>query len=448
MAIYETLCAGQNNCLQDPAKKVPRGRFVSKQEICELIPGLNADPITGGILFYESHMHSSERMTLGFLDTAVKHGATAANYVEVTKLLTHDNRSIRGVVARDVLTGTEFDIRASVVLNAAGPWIPKLNRTADQARGTDRIVNALSKGAHIIAPSLTQEHAVALPTIKKTQAVISRGGRHVFILPWRGYSLIGTTYGPYEGDIDNVRANEEDVQEMMTDINSALGNEVLRREDVLHAYAGLYPLIDDFINPKVYQGTGKYQIIDHSATDGLDGLVSVLGAKFTTARLLAEKAIDAVAGRFNKGLDRCKTREIRLASGDIDDIQSYRKEKAAQYCSLLPESVIDNLITNYGADIDRVLEPCAADRELGEVLADERTSLAAEVVHAARNEMACHLDDFIFRRTGLGTVGNPGVEVLRRCAELMGNELEWSETKKETEVARALEGFICQVSPG
>lgn len=448
MMLYEGLCAGQNRLVQDPAKKVPRGRFASRQEINELIPGLNADDITGGIIFYESHMHSSERMTLGFLDTAVRHGAVVANYLEAERFLTRDRGSVYGVRAKDGLSGVGIDIRASLVINAAGPWIPMLNRAVGREHRVEGIVNAFSKGAHIVTTSLTQGHAVALPTRKQTQAVLNRGGRHVFILPWRGYSLIGTTYGPYAGDIDKVRATEEDVQEMMMDINSALGNEVLRREDVVHAYAGLYPLIDDFINPKVYQGTGKYQIIDHSAKDGLDGLVSVFGAKFTTARLLAEKAIDTVAGRFDKVLGHCKTREIRLAGGDIDDIQSYRKEKAAQYHSLLTEPVIDHLVTNYGADIDRVVKSVVSNEGLGEVLANGRHVLAAEAVYSAREEMACHLDDFVFRRTGLGTLGNPGVEVLRRCADLMGNEIGWNAKTKEKEVARTLKGFIPEVSQG
>ena len=93
---------------------------------------------------------------------------------------------------------------------------------------------------------------------------------------------------------------------MMGDINSAMGAEVLQREHVQHAYAGIYPLIDDVINPNVYQGTGDYQIIDHAKSDNLDGLVSVFGAKYTTARLLAEKALDKIAPRFNKTLDQCK----------------------------------------------------------------------------------------------------------------------------------------------
>ena len=441
MGLYEMLCSGQDRLLSDTSKKVPGSRFLTRYDIEQALPDLHMDGVTGGVAFYESHMYSTERMTLAFIETAHEYGACVANYHAVESFLGADSGTIKGVRVRDMLGGETFEIRGSLVVNAAGPWIPLLNHAIGGARAVEGVVNAYSKGAHIITRKLTREYAVALPTRKQKQAVINRGGRHIFIIPWRGHSLIGTTYGPYKGGLDTVHATENDVDEMIADINSAVGAEVLQRDLVLHAYAGIYPLIDDVIKTNVYQGTGNYQVVDHSVTDGLQGLVSVFGAKFTTARLLAEKALDLISPRFDKVVDRCRTRNTRLMSGVIEDMQSYRAEQCARYAAVLAEPVINNLVTNYGTNIHRIIELIEADRTLAEELVPGMQILAAEVVHAVRYEMACHLDDVVFRRTGLGTLGNPGEEVLRRCAAIMGSELGWNQARMDEEVDLALRAF-------
>jgi glycerol-3-phosphate dehydrogenase len=442
MMFYEALCAGQNRGLRDLAKRVPKSRYLSRKEMYEIVPDLDSDEITGGVSFYESHMHSSERMTLGFVETACQYGAVVANYMQVEEFLGAGDGRVTGVRVQDKLKDAVLDVHASLVINASGPWIPMLNKKARSGSQIEGIVNAFSKGAHIVTRPLIQGHAVVLPTRKKNQAIINRGGRHVFIIPWRDCSLIGTTYGPYQGDIDDVRVSESDIEEMIADINSAFEHDVLHRNDVQHAYAGLYPLTDDLINPNVYQGTGAYEIIDHATTDGLDGLISVFGAKYTTARRVSEKALDMIVPRFNKALDRCRTRETRLASGDIDDIQEFRANKKKQYGAILAETIIDNLVTNYGTKIDKILELIACDNSLRQELVPEGKILAAEVVYAVRDEMAFHLEDVVFRRTGLGTLGHPGEDALKLCADLMSKELDWSEDITARELGHTVRAFV------
>ncbi len=439
--LYQAICTGLDRILCDPSKKLPASRFLSRQEVIDAVPDIHADNITGGIVLYESHMFSSERMTLGFLETAHIHGANIANYLAVESFLQSGKDCISGVKVKDQLGGEIFDISAKLVVNAAGPWIPLLNHDIDQKKNVEGVVNAYSKGAHIITRQLAQGYAVALPTQKQNQALINRGGRHVFIIPWRGCSLIGTTYEPYDGALDDVCATESDIDEMLSDINFAMGRDVLQRDDVLHAYAGIYPLIDDVINTNVYQGTGEYQIIDHAETDSLDGLVSVFGAKFTTARLLAEKALDKITPRLNKPSAACTTRSARLVSGNIDNMELFRSEQCTRYGTMLPAQVIMNLVTSYGTNIKHVMSLIESDNTLAQELLPGRLVVAAEVVYSTRYEMACHLDDFIFRRTGLGTLGNPGEEVLQHCANLMGEELGWSQQRMNDEVAQTLNGF-------
>jgi len=442
MLVYQTICMGQDAHISDPAKKVPKGRLITRHELQEYIPSLQSDSLTGGVLFFESHMHSSERMTLAFLVSATHLGAEVANYVRAESFLS-DGKRIRGIKAVDTLTGETLHLRANIVVNAAGPWIPSLNRKAAQTRVAG-IVTGYFKGAHIVTPPLTQGHAVALPTMKANQALVNRGGRHVFVIPWRGHSLIGTTYRPCQRDLDEIGPDETDIKELVQDINSALGQEVLRRSDVLHSFAGIYPLIDDFINPGVYQGTGDYQIVDHEHEDGIAGLVSVFGAKYTTARLLAEKALDRIGSKLDRHYAPCRTRHSPLHSGDIADIEAFRRDKVKRYQALVSGEILSNLVTNYGTEIDDLMALVIQNPELAEPITADSEVIAAQLAYAVDKEMACHLDDFVFRRTGLGTLGDPGDQAITRCAELMGRLLGWSQAQRNQELQRTWGKFLCR----
>ena len=442
LGAYEALCMGQNRHIVDPAKKVPTGRLVSKTEIRERVAGPHGQDMTGGILLYESHMRDSERMTLSFVKTAVRHGADVANYMRATSFLTEEGR-VAGIRARDELDGSTVEIRASMVVNAAGPWIPSnINQLGAQV--SSRIVTAFGRGAHIVTKPLTDGHAIALPIREQNQALMNRGGRHIFIIPWKGHSLIGTTYGLYEGDPDDVAADESDVRELIELVNAAFGTEMLVRQDVVHAYAGLYPLTDTRIDPEVYQGTGDYEVLDHAITDEVEGLVSVFGAKFTTARRVAEQAVDLVASKLGGSFGPCRTRRTRLVGGDIEDIEAFRGRKEQQYAPMLSREAVNHLINHYGTEIDRLVELLDEAPGLAEKVAPARNLLAAEVVFAVRHEMARSLEDIVFRRSSLGDLGHPGRPALRRCAELMGQELGWDEQTIQREVretaARFLEG--------
>jgi glycerol-3-phosphate dehydrogenase len=128
MRVYALLCAGQNDLIRDRVKRVPAARTLSRTETLRLAPVLgDRRNLTGSCVLYESHMHSSERMTLAFVKSAMRHGAVAANYVAVEGPLT-TGRTLQGVRARDGLSGDVFEIRSRIVANASGPWIPGLNR--------------------------------------------------------------------------------------------------------------------------------------------------------------------------------------------------------------------------------------------------------------------------------------------------------------------------------
>ena len=455
MLLYRILCTGQARLVRDPAKRVPRGRRLTPSQVLARIPGLAAARLTGGRLFYESHMRSSERMTLAFVDSAVRAGAVVANYVAAERFLMVGDRVV-GVEATDRIVDTEggtasssgagaaagaaaFEIRASVVVNAAGPWIRRLNAQLER-RAVTAVMTGVSKGTHIVTPALTDGCAVALPTRRPSQSVIDRGGRHVFIIPWRGHSLIGTTYDPYHGDLDDLRPTADDAGQLIEEINSALGPGTLSLSDVRYAFAGLYPLVDEEIRPAVYQGTGDYRVVDHEEIDGVAGLFSVFGAKYTTARLLAERAADRIVASLGKGATSGRTTEASLASGDIPDLGEFRARQHQRHTDL-PGATIDHLVNAYGTACGAVLSLAESAVGLAEPLAPGGSVIAAEAIWAARSEMAVHLDDFVFRRSGLGTLGHPGPEAIDRAASLMGAELGWDPMRRAAERERVEQRF-------
>jgi glycerol-3-phosphate dehydrogenase len=440
LGVYEALCLGQNKNISDPAKQVPKGQLLSKADVREYVPEAYRQEVTGGILLYESHMRDSERMTLSFLKTAAEHGAAVANYTRAEAFQVEGNR-VTGIRVSDLLDGSTMEIRSSMVINAAGPWIPS-NIDKLDSRANPRTVTGLAKGAHIVTKPLTDGHAMALPIREQNEALLNRGGRHVFIIPWQGHSLIGTTYSAFEGDPDDVTADESDVRELMQIINAAFGTEVLTRREVVHAYAGLYPLTAEQVKPEVYQGTDDYQVVDHEQTDQVEGFVSAFGAKFTTARRLAEKAVTLVAGKLQGDFSECRTHQMRLAGGEINDIEAYRERKKKQYQAILSAEVVDHLVSRYGTKIDSVANILEEEPELNATLSPGSNTLAAEVVYTARNEMACRLEDVVFRRSNLGLLGHSEMSSLRRCAELMARERGWDNQRIEQEIQETEEKFL------
>ena len=440
LTLHEWLCAGQNARIHDRSKRVPRSRVCTKGETLALAPVLEYQPgLTGAGLLYESHMHSSERMTLAFVKSAARRGACVANYVSVDRLVA-EGRTARGVVARDEMSGDTFDIRARVVVNAAGPWIPSLNH-AFGSSGLTRRITKFAKGAHLVTRPLTRDVALVLPTRKPQRRVIDRGGRHLFVIPWRGRSLIGTSNVPFGEQPGDVRATASDVRGFVDDVNAALPGVDLSRADVTYAFAGLYPLTDEEVQPDVYQATGTYQIVDHRARGDLDGVVSVLGMKFTTARRVAERATDLIVERLGTTAGPSRTATAPLVGGSIDDLPGFLATTTERLRGHVSPEVVRHLVDHYGTELDDVLAMRGPGLRPTAAVADDRECIEAEIAYAVAQEMALHLEDVVFRRTGLGTLGDPGEAGLRRCAGIMAGLLGWSDARLDEELAATRSRF-------
>ncbi|CAK8721156.1 Glycerol-3-phosphate dehydrogenase [Candidatus Electrothrix laxa] len=447
MKIYGLCHFGLKNLLDNPARQPPQGEFFDVEAALDVAPQLSSvDRLSGAQVLFESHMHSSERMTLGFLKTAVSNGAAIANYLEAEQYLTAQGR-IEGVAVRDTLTDEQFSVRARLTINSAGPATQALNRSVPglQLR-LQKELTGFARGVHMVTRQVHPEYAMALSTPEKTEGFVTRGGRHFFIIPWRGRSLIGTTNVPFKGTFDQVKVTQKDIDDFLLDINEALPDLHLTRQDVHYAYTGLYPLIVRKIEEDKYQGTGEYQLVDHEITDGAPGLVTALGAKFTTARNVAEKTVDLAAKKFTEQKKPSCTISTPLLEGTIADLPAFVEEKQEQYKGLLSGEEVEHLIRYHGAEIDRVMALAADQPELLQPLSPDLATLAVDVLYAVQEEMAMSLDDVFFRRTGAGTIGQPDETALEQAASIMATELGWTAQQKEEEKNKVLACYVYEGS--
>ena len=341
------------------------------------------------------------------------------------------------MAVKDLEQSGEFEIRARVTVNATGPWAGMLDNSMF---GSDAAVAATgySRGSHLVTRRLIEDYAIALPTQYAGQNIIDRGGRHIFILPWRGHSLIGTSYVEAQ-DVDDPVISSEEIDQLIGEVNRQLPGLGLSQQDILHTFSGIYPLQDANLKEQTYQGTGDYQIVDHAAI-GREGIISAVGAKFTTARLVAEKAANLVAGKLDIGTQSCRTRDLRLSGADYADLEVYLNEKTQGFKGCLDELQVHRLIRQYGTGIEEIAGCMQRDAAMARPLCDSRPNLAAEVRHAVEAEMAIRLDDVIYRRTGMGTIGFPGDACVDACAAIMAELLGWDDERRAGEV-RALRRY-------
>jgi glycerol-3-phosphate dehydrogenase len=298
-----------------------------------------------------------------------------------------------------------------------------------------------SKGVHLVTRQIEDHFALAVSSGKKTEGLVSRGGRHFFVIPWRHRSLIGTTNVPFTGAPEDVKVTAKDLTDFIRDINATFAGLNLQKSDIHFAFAGLYPLISEEIKPDTYQGTGEYQLVDHFVQDGVEGIVSVLGAKYTTARALAERAVDMLVVKLGLPGRKCVTGSEPLFEGRISDMKDFLARKKKEYQDILAPEDVEELIKSHGSEIDTVVRHLQRHPSFMEKISPERETFAGEIDYAVREEMACTLADVVFRRTGLGTIGHPGDKALNRLAQMMGDILAWDRQKTDEEIERVNEKY-------
>jgi glycerol-3-phosphate dehydrogenase len=392
-----------------------RHRIVEGDEIVEMIPALAARKPTSGYLFYDCQT-DDVRLVLTVLAEAERFGAVPANRVEVVGLLEEGGRAI-GATAHDTVGDQVIQIRADTVVNATGVWADRL-RPGELHDEAEVPVIRPSRGTHLLIDRAKLPHDVG-------SIVPAGGGRTIFVLPWLGQTLIGTTDNDYEGSLDHIRPSEEDVDYILEATNAFFATE-LGRGDVAGAYAGVRPLISTGDPKKSVDISRKAELYETSS-----GMITITGGKLTTWRRMARMTVDRIVERDGREAP-CRTHEIPLGMAVSPD-ELPRVEG-------VPEEAFARLADRYGYAAHEVLGVAAERGELAQPVLSGHPDLLAEAVYAARREQAESVGDVLLRRTRLALLGAralaaPGEKAVERVAAAMGAELGWDPARVEREAA-------------
>lgn len=419
--------------LGTPGRQIPRARLLSPDRCRALCPILENDDLTGAGLFYEAQFYNPPRLVLAFLRSAVDAGACIANYVEATGFLRKD-AAVHGIRVRDRFTGDEFDVRGRMVLNSTGPWAPRLlgkagniefNPPPTFSRDTGFVLRGRPIGDHALACRIRT---------RDPDAIISRKGRHIFLVPWRDYTLVGVWHRVTSKKPEDVNVSADEIGAFLEEINAVYPGLALHGDDVSMVYTGLTLFGENEPRQKDLRFGHRSLLIDHSRHHGIAGLLSLVGVRATMARGMAEKAVDLVQDKLRMSSSPSRSAVIPVHGGDIEHFEDFVHTAVGEHGHIFRPTVLRALIHNYGSEYRQVLRYADASPSLASTFG-ESTTLKAEVVHALREEMAQTLCDIVFRRTDLGTGGDPGDAILGQCAALVATEMQWNDRRQQQEFA-------------
>jgi glycerol-3-phosphate dehydrogenase len=420
---------GNRNQRKD--KALAYGQMLTKEEYQNLFPGIKPDRITGGALWSEAFIENPNRLVMSILHSAIAVGAQLANYVEVVGLLNKDNH-IKGVVARDNLSGQEFHINTKMVINSAGAWVDDIlnfsNCTKSPVPRFRRSI-AFNIVTRRVIPS---GQLVGFPSRPDTSGLNNHTGLGptLFALNWGKYSLLGTKHIP-DGELP---ISEQVLQDFLNEVNSGFPAAGLTLDDIVDVLWGYLPMEKPKSSSEEIKLVRDIQIIDHEKEDGILGLITVIGVRYTLARNIAQRAIDLVTNKLNRHVDPCQTRTKPVFGGDIPHIDKFLNDAYVNDAHGLDKTVIDPMVRAYGTEYLQVLNILREDQTFIEVLEGNQSVLKAEIVHAVREEMACTIGDVICRRTELAPIGPVDNNILTTCAEIMANELGWNHERTQKEL--------------
>jgi glycerol-3-phosphate dehydrogenase len=391
--MYDVMSTVRRRGRDDDYWSPARHRTIGGDEVVELLPALAARQPSGGYLFYDCQT-DDVRLVLTVLAEASRFGAVAANRVEVTGLAS------RGARAIDRESGAELEIRADNVVNATGVWADRL-RPEELHDEAEVPVIRPSRGTHIIVGG------DRLPVVAGAIAPAG-GGRTIFVLPWLGRTLIGTTDNDYEGDLERVRPSEEDVAYLLDAVNAFFAAS-LTPADIAGAYAGVRPLISTGDPRKSVDISRKAELYETSS-----GMITITGGKLTTWRRMAKMTVDRIVEREGRDAP-CVTHQVPLGmpveAGELPRLDG------------VPEAAYAQLAGRYGHAAHEVLRLAGERPELAAPIVPGLPDLLAEAAYAARNEQALTVGDVLLRRTRLALTAARDVttsDAPRRVGEVLG----------------------------
>ncbi len=389
-----------------PGRDRERYRVLRPVDALSLEPAIRADDLRGAGYYFDDLLVFPERLCLENVLSASRHGARVFNYAQVEQIVRDDGGAIAGVKVRDLLTGRVVTLGARMVVNATGPWADELRALAGVSERGPRILRR-TKGIHCLLPRLT-ERAIYHST---------SDDRMIFVIPWREFSLVGTTDTDFEGDLDRLHATREEVDYLLGEVRKALPGPRAVLEQVVYTYAGVRPLSYE-------EGKRESEVSRAHKLVAEEGgrFLSITGTKLTCFRSLAEQLGDQVMRALGR---RAPGRTDRLTLDGLDEevgrveVHARLDVSAEMASSGLPRETLETLVTTYGRASSRVIDLAGKVAGGTERLCPSNPDIVAQLHVAVQDEIAVSLQDFLLRRTGIGTSRCQGMD----CAEAIGSRM-------------------------
>ena len=414
LALYDALRGFQ--------RTLPWHKHLSQKQINLIAPSLRQDIVTGAIKYFDAQVDDA-RHTMSVARTAARHGAIIATRVSAESLIRQGKRVI-GVNARNLESGEMIAIKAGATVMCAGIWSDELHEKFELMPGYKV---TMSKGAHIVMPGSAINSDAGI--ILKTSLSV------LFLIPWAGKWVVGTTDTPYDGNRAEPFASREDIQYILEQANRALKPE-LKAEDIIGVYAGLRPLVAN-----IKSATTTKLSREHTVDRPVPGFISIAGGKYTTYRIMGRDVIDRAVFELHRLTQKSVTEKLPLVGADGYFALEQHKARIAQESGLDLDTVI-HLLNRYGSLISEILEIIAQEPSLAEKLDPELIYIKAEIVYSVTHEGARTVDDVISRRTRIAFEAiNHGVHLADDVATLIARTLGWNNRQRKESVA-AYEGIV------
>lgn len=402
---------------------LPAGQVLGQDDALERVPLWRNTPATGAARWFDYQMPRTERLTLAFAQAADRRGAVLCNHVEALEPVIDEGR-VRAVPVRDTLTGETVDVVAGLVVNCAGG-----HAGVFAARFGAKGPFPLQKALNLVTRRPWRGDAVGA----------ALHGGTLFLVPWEGHLVVGTWHDDREFDPREAGVAEVELTRCLADVNASFPGLDLARAEVSMVHRGLVPGVRTSAG---VQMRTRGVVLDH-ASDGVEGALSVIGVKYTTACAVAGRVVALAARKLGRALAPSTTETTPLPGGDLPSVASEVEQLTQRYPAVTLGSA-EHLVRSYGSRWPDVLR-CADDSPgLLRRLVPAHPALRAEVVYGVREEMAMTLVDVVVRRARLGVAGYPGYEAARETAALMGHELGWNAARIEAEI-QALRKFYAPV---
>ncbi|HZO24007.1 MAG TPA: glycerol-3-phosphate dehydrogenase/oxidase [Steroidobacteraceae bacterium] len=397
-----------------------RSRRLSRRETLVRMPELRGDALHGSVV-YQDGQFDDARYCLALVKSFSGAAGAATNYVKVVGFEKGADGKLAAALARDAFSGAQTTIRARAFVNATGPFSDSLRSLANPS-AEPRLI--LSKGAHILLPLEREQPALLIPR--------TEDGRVIFALPWMGRLLLGTT-DERVAHPDGVSVTRQDAEYLLSHLNRYCRREYALSE-IVGAFAGVRPLLGS-----AHGRSTKDLVREHEIEiDSTSGLISILGGKWTSYRVMAEGAIDRVQEKLGKP-GACRTRDYRLAGGEAFGTDLW--QEVARDAGL-PEATARRITNTLGTEAKAILSLIGEHPEWRTPLTPDASRIQAEVIHCARSEMAVTVEDVLARRLGLQFIDwELAMQAAAPTAELLGAELGWPIEQRK----RAAQEFVARV---